>query len=60
MKAPLDEKVTVRRKPPAGVVNLHCPRCGRFLAQVLDFARAICRECGCEVEYRSKAARELA
>lgn len=38
-------------------VELRCPNCGKFLAEVTDFARVPCPECGSEVTFRSKAAR---
>ncbi len=39
------------------VVKLRCPQCGRFLADVRDFGRVVCRDCGSELTYRSKQER---
>lgn len=38
-------------------VDLKCPECGRFLAEVTGYGRAPCPHCGCEVTYASKQAR---
>jgi ribosomal protein S27AE len=35
-------------------IKLKCPKCGRFLADVRDFGRCVCRDCGGEVTYRSR------
>lgn len=38
-------------------VDLKCPECGRFLAEVTGYGRAPCPNCGCEITYASKLAR---
>lgn len=37
-------------------MNIRCPKCNRFLAEVTAFGRAICRECGVEVTVKAKSA----
>jgi uncharacterized Zn finger protein (UPF0148 family) len=44
----------------ADYVDLCCPECGRFLAEVKVHGRAVCPHCGCEVTYRSKEERRRA
>ena len=39
------------------VVKLRCPMCNRFLAEVKGYGKAVCRDCGSEVVYRSKLER---
>lgn len=39
------------------IVKLRCPRCNRFLAEVRDYGKAVCRECGGETTYRSRGER---
>lgn len=36
------------------ISQLKCPACGRWLADVADYARVICSGCGAEVTYRSR------
>lgn len=38
-------------------ITLRCPQCNRFLAEVVDFGRIPCPECGSETTYRSKQQR---
>lgn len=35
-------------------VELRCPACRRFLADVGDYGRVVCSGCGAEVTYRSR------
>lgn len=37
--------------------DLRCPACGRWLAEVADYARVVCAGCGAEITYKSKAER---
>lgn len=39
------------------VAKLRCPLCGRFLADVKGYGKAVCRDCGSELTYRSKEER---
>lgn len=39
-------------------VDLRCPNCARWLAEVKDFGRAVCPNCGWEVSVRSKCERD--
>lgn len=39
------------------VVKLRCPKCGRYLAEGKGYIKAVCRDCGGEASYRSKAER---
>ncbi len=41
-------------------VDIKCPKCGRFLAEVEGYGRAVCAECGIEVTVKDKDARERA
>jgi predicted RNA-binding Zn-ribbon protein involved in translation (DUF1610 family) len=41
-------------------LDLKCPACGRWLAEVVDYARVVCAGCGAEVTYRSKQERRRA
>ena len=41
----------------ADIVDIRCPKCGRWLAEASEYGRAVCRDCGWSVEVRSKAAR---
>lgn len=38
--------------------QLRCPACGRWLAEVSDYARVVCSTCGAEVTYRSREERK--
>ncbi len=35
-------------------VLIRCPKCGRFLAEVTEYGRAVCGRCGWEVTLRSR------
>lgn len=35
-------------------MDIRCPRCNRFLAEVGGFGRAVCRDCGVEVTVKAK------
>jgi predicted RNA-binding Zn-ribbon protein involved in translation (DUF1610 family) len=37
--------------------QLRCPACGRWLAEVCDYARVVCSGCGAEVTYKSRRER---
>jgi predicted RNA-binding Zn-ribbon protein involved in translation (DUF1610 family) len=38
--------------------QLKCPACGRWLAEVADYARVVCAGCGAEVTYKSREERK--
>lgn len=38
-------------------VELRCPACNRFLAEVIGYGRTVCPNCGGEVSYTSKEVR---
>lgn len=38
--------------------QLRCPACGRWLAEVAEYARVVCAACGAEVTYKSRAERK--
>lgn len=38
--------------------QLKCPACGRWLAEVADYAKLVCAGCGAEVTYKSRAERK--
>lgn len=35
-------------------MTIPCPKCGRFLMEIGNFGRAVCRDCGIEVTVRDK------
>jgi DNA-directed RNA polymerase subunit RPC12/RpoP len=39
---------------------IRCPKCSRFMAEVGEYGRAVCRECGVEVTVRVKGERQPA
>ena len=41
----------------AMTVDIRCPQCGRFLAEVDTFGRAVCRDCGWEITVKDKVTR---
>ena len=47
----------MNRPPDTEIVKLRCPECGRFLADVKGYGHGVCRDCGSEITYRSKAER---
>jgi phage FluMu protein Com len=38
-------------------VEIRCPECDRFLADVRDLGRVVCPDCKCEIVYRSHSER---
>ena len=40
------------------LIDLRCPNCNRFLAQVLDFGRTVCPNCGGETTFKSREHRK--
>jgi hypothetical protein len=52
-----------RGRTGAGMTNkaveIRCPECGRWLMDAIGFARVICRDCGCEITYRSREQRQV-
>jgi len=42
-----------------GRVNVHCPDCGRWLAETTGHVRVVCPKCGCQVEITLRIARHL-
>ena len=42
----------------AETIRLVCPQCGRFLAEVSEYAKLPCPTCGTEVTYKSRAFRK--
>lgn len=41
----------------SAAVDIHCPKCRRWLAEASGYGRSVCRDCGWEVVVRDKAAR---
>jgi DNA-directed RNA polymerase subunit RPC12/RpoP len=41
-----------------GTRSLRCPACGRWLADVSDYARVVCQRCSAEITYKSQAERQ--
>jgi hypothetical protein len=50
-------KRPVADKAGPGTQSLRCPACGRWLGEVSDYARLVCRGCSAEVTYKSQAER---
>ncbi len=40
-------------------VDIRCPECKHFLAEVVDYGRVVCQKCGWEVTVRSSGSRRL-
>jgi predicted RNA-binding Zn-ribbon protein involved in translation (DUF1610 family) len=51
VRRPIDDKAL------GGTRSLRCPACGRWLADVSDYAKLICPACRCELVYKSQAER---
>jgi len=49
----------MQQTPTPKPVDLHCPECGRWQAEVTDYGRVVCRDCGCELRYYSRSRRLL-
>jgi hypothetical protein len=43
--------------PALATVQIKCPQCQRFLAEVAIMGRAVCQRCGWEIAVWSKEAR---
>ena len=43
----------------AEVVDIRCPKCGRWLSETAGYGRAVCPKCGWEVSVADKEHRRL-
>ena len=35
-------------------MTIRCPKCNRFMAEVGDYGRVVCRDCGIEVTVKAR------